>query len=750
MQDTGKMEAPLEEIERLRSRVAELEKVDAERRRSEKAQELKTDQLTAVTDAMTAFLETGDWCRASGVILRSSLAQTESEYGFVGVVVEGPVLRVLAHEGIEWDSVLGRSLYEDALRTYQKLGYLEFTNIENLFGRVITDRRTVTANDPATDSRAAGIPEGHPLLRHFLGVPIFKGAEVVGLIGIANRPGGYSGAEQKSIEILCGATSVLCDGYRRHLREEALDLERSRVEQALRESDARLKLAMDTLDGGIWDWNVQTGQILFSPSWARMLGHKLGELEPHVSTWEERLHPEERESVLQVVKDHLEGRTPTYQSEHRLRAKSGDWIWVVDSGQVISRDEQGAPLRMTGVDINITARRQAEEASRELQAQMQYAQKLESLGVLAGGVAHDFNNLLTAILGFASLALAKSKTAEAMRECVQQIENAGIQAAELTNQLLAYSGRGKFVTRPLDLSRLVKEMGRLLEAVISKKVALEYDLGDGLSSIDGDTSQIRQIVMNLITNASEAVGEGEGIIRAITGLMKADRRYLSNTYLDEGLPEGEYVYVEVSDTGCGMDRETLKKVFDPFFTTKFTGRGLGLASVLGIVRGHHGAIMIDSEPGRGTTFRVLFPRVSDEVKPKVKIQHSSTRQKGGTVLVVDDEDGVRSVSRMMLEQSGFNVLNARDGEEGLKVFREHQGEICAVLLDLAMPKMDGEEVFRRIREIKTETPVILSSGYNEQELEDRFADRGFAGFLQKPYRMQELTAKLNRVLLESC
>ncbi len=392
-------------------------------------------------------------------------------------------------------------------------------------------------------------------------------------------------------------------------------------------------------------------------------------------------------------------------------------------------------------------RKQAEQARRELEAQMQHAQKLESLGVLAGGIAHDFNNFLMAILANAEMALSKLAPADPARAYLRQVSTAAERAATLTKQMLAYSGRGKFVIQPLDASLLVKEISHLLEVSISKQVTIQYGLAGDLPAVEADAGQLRQIVMNLITNASEAIGERTGLIRVGTGVVDADREYLSRTYVDDGLPAGRYVYIEVTDSGCGMDAETRAKIFDPFFTTKFTGRGLGLAAVLGIVRGHHGALSIDSEPGRGTTFRVLFP--ASEIRPDAKPSRGDEAARwlgDGLVLVVDDEEQVRDVTRRMLESRGFSVLTARDGIEALEVFRERADEVDLVLLDLTMPRMGGEETFRRLAELRPGVKTILSSGYGEHDVAERLGRRGLADFIQKPYRPGDLFDKVRRAL----
>jgi signal transduction histidine kinase len=403
-----------------------------------------------------------------------------------------------------------------------------------------------------------------------------------------------------------------------------------------------------------------------------------------------------------------------------------------------------------GVVINardITERRRAEEVRGKLEAQVLYAQKLESLGVLAGGIAHDFNNLLTGVLGNADLALTELSPLAPARANIQQIEVAARRAADLTRQMLAYSGRGKFVIQSIRLSEIVEEMTHLLEVSISKKCVLRYGFAEDLPAIDGDATQLRQVVMNLIINASESIGERSGVIAVRTGAMECDLAYLAESYLDEKLPEGVYVYLEVADTGCGMTEEVRAKLFDPFFTTKFTGRGLGLAAVLGIVRSHRGAIKVHSELGVGTTFRVLFP-ISERIcaSDLSVTQDAPTWLGSGTILIVDDDETVRALAKKMMERYGFTVMTATDGREGLELFRAHHTTLRAVLLDMTMPHMDGEEAFREMRRITGNVPVVLTSGYSEQDATNRFAGKGLAGFVQKPFRTDDLMAAIRKAL----
>ncbi|MBT3198686.1 MAG: response regulator [Phycisphaerales bacterium] len=429
---------------------------------------------------------------------------------------------------------------------------------------------------------------------------------------------------------------------------------------------------------------------------------------------------------------------------------------VIQTVKTPVRDNQGEVVGLLGIFWDISERIRAEEQRLNLERQVQHAQKLESLGVLAGGIAHDFNNLLMAILGNADLAMDDLAPHAPARENINEILKASKRAAELAKQMLAYSGKGKFVIEPIKLNEFVEEMAHLLEVSISKKAVLKYNFANNLPTFDGDATQIRQIIMNLITNASEAIGDKSGVIALSTGAMNCDKDYLSSVNeilrasTDKLLPEGVYTYFEVADTGCGMNTETQEKIFDPFFTTKFTGRGLGMAAVLGIVRGHGGAIKIYSEPGKGSTFKVLFPAnelpENGSATKKHAVSVTKEWQGSGTILIADDEETVCAVGKQMLTRMGFDVLTAADGREAVDLFKQNADDIVCVLMDLTMPHMDGEQAFRQLRRIQSDVAVILCSGYNKQDATQRFAGKGLAGFVQKPYSMATLQDKLMEVL----
>ena len=451
--------------------------------------------------------------------------------------------------------------------------------------------------------------------------------------------------------------------------------------------------------------------------------------------WLPLVHHEDREDVA----SHLRSLSPgdVKLIVFRLVTKQGEIRWISEKSRCEAGETEGE-LILFGSSTDITERRQAGEERRKIEQQMLHAQKLESLGVLAGGIAHDFNNILTAVIGNADLALMRISKESPAVDNLHRIEQAAFRAADLAKQMLAYSGKGKFVVENIDLNRLLEEMLHMLEVSISKKAVLRLNTHQNLPQVEADSTQMRQIIMNLVINASEAIGDKSGVIAITTGCMDCDRSYLKDVWLDENLIDGLYVYLEIADSGCGMDKETLSKLFDPFFTTKFTGRGLGMAAVLGIVRGHRGAIKVYSEPGRGTTFKILLPASGLPAGIFNGTFHGDVWQGSGTVLLVDDEETVRGIGVEMLKELGFTAVTAVDGREAVEIFKSGN-DISFVILDLTMPHMDGEQCFRELRQLKPDLKVIMSSGYNEQEVTEKFIGKGLAGFIQKPYKLSDLT-----------
>lgn len=398
-----------------------------------------------------------------------------------------------------------------------------------------------------------------------------------------------------------------------------------------------------------------------------------------------------------------------------------------------------APGRFACIFVDATERRKVLQ-------QLQHVQKLEGLGLLAGGIAHDFNNLLMGILGHADLALEECQTGSAVGSSLEQIKQIVLRAADLCRQMLAYSGKGRFVVGPVDLTRVVVDMTNLLEVSISKKAAMRFNLADRLPAVEADASQLRQVVMNLVINAAEAIGQRGGVISVTTGRTVCDEDALRSTYLSEQATPGTYVFLEVADTGCGMDESTRARIFDPFFTTKFTGRGLGLAAVMGIVRGHKGAIKVQSEPGKGSVFTIFLPACEAPAEAGEEDAAVPNWRGSGVLLIVDDEEWIRSVARSMAERTGFSVLTATNGRDAIDLFQHHAHELSCVLMDLTMPHMDGDDAFQEMHRINPHVPIILSSGYNQQDVTQRLVGRGLAGFLQKPYPLAQFVDALRKAV----
>ncbi len=519
------------------------------------------------------------------------------------------------------------------------------------------------------------------------------------------------------------------------------------LNESLQESEERFRALVETSSDWIWETDAEGVYTYCSPRILALLGYEPAEVVGRRPS--DFAAPQDAVALREAHADFVRERRPISGLEKVVRHRDGRLV-TVETSAVPIVDTQGAFRGYRGIDRDITGRKQAEEERLHLERRVLHAQKLESLGVLAGGIAHDFNNLLVAILGNAELAMLEMSADAPGRDAVADVRQAALRASELTNQMLAYSGKGRFVVEPVDLGALVRETARLLEVSVGKQARLQYELGDRLPTVDADAAQLRQVVMNLVTNASEAIESrgGDGLIVLRTSLVHVDGVGVPGVAPDEDLPPGAYVALDVADTGCGMTEEVKARLFDPFFTTKFQGRGLGLAAVQGIVRGHGGTLTIESEPGRGTCIRVVLPVGTRSTGPASPTAAAASRlwQGSGTVLVIDDDGAVRIIASRILERMGFTVLTAENGAVGLDLFRERVAEIVFVLLDLTMPVMGGEQAFVELRRLRSDVRVILASGYNEQDATNRFAGAGLAGFIKKPFTIEGLSDVIRATL----
>lgn len=458
--------------------------------------------------------------------------------------------------------------------------------------------------------------------------------------------------------------------------------------------------------------------------------------------------PESRQQARQGL-EQAEREQPGGPVELRMLRRDGRAMRI-EANFIPARHQNQPAAILLGREVSEPPRSEPECAERE--QQLLQLQRLQGLGVLVGSVAHDVNNVLSAVIGNLDLALLKVPAGTALHSHLEVAVQAGARAAGLMRQLLAYAGKRDFRLREVQLSRLVQENAQLLRACATKNVAWEFRLARELSPILADPGQIQQVVMNLLTNAAEAIGDQAGTITLGTGEVRASDEELARSCWAAAPAAGRFAFVEVADTGSGMDAPTRQHLFEPFLSTKATGRGLGMAAVQSIVRAHHGALFLDSEPGRGTTVRALFP-IAASAEPTAETRTltgaaapTTPAALTGTVLIVDDEAMVRSSCAALVYSLGLTALVAADGEEAVALYRERADQIDCVLLDLTMPKKDGLATFRELRAINPTAKVVLVSGSGAADLERRFAGEGIFDFLEKPYTSEALARMLQRVL----
>jgi PAS domain S-box-containing protein len=521
------------------------------------------------------------------------------------------------------------------------------------------------------------------------------------------------------------------------------ETERIEAELELKGMWDRLDIALKIGVIGLWDLDVRTDTLRINRHMIEFLGLKSDYIKPASQAWKKYIHEDDFPASIKAMNTLINNKSETYIDEYRAKMPDGSFRWFFSRGKVVEFDSDGKPVRISGSVMDITEQKDAESKRIELELKMQQAQKLESLGILAGGIAHDFNNLLTGILGNSDILLYELPQNIEFQQRIVEIKRAAKLASELTNQMLAYSGKGSFIIEHLDLNDLIIDMNSLLEASISKKVILSYTLLPDLPGIKGDATQIRQILMNLILNGSDAI-ENNGTIDVSSSTVQLTASDLESLTINYNLTPGEFVLVKVEDSGCGIEPEKIKQIFDPFFTTKFTGRGLGLAAVSGIIRSHHAGLLVESEIGKGTCFKIFFP-VSNETytrEKQIRKKRTSFSGKNLTVLIADDEKYIRDLTTKMLNISGYKVYLARNGKEAINLFTEKRDEISCILMDLTMPELDGREAFTEIRKLDAEIPVIITSGYCEFDIVSKFSDEKISGFLQKPYNLEDIISAI--------
>ncbi|MBA2883154.1 PAS domain S-box-containing protein [Desulfosalsimonas propionicica] len=517
------------------------------------------------------------------------------------------------------------------------------------------------------------------------------------------------------------------------------------MEDALRQSEQRLSLALDAVSDGVWDWRTDINEVYFSPRWYTMLGYEPYELPETYATWRRLLHPDDLEKAESVVLRHLTSTAP-FALEFRMKTKEGGFKWILDRGKTVEKDVKGNARRMLGTHIDITKRKQAEQEQEKLQAQLHQAQKMESVGRLAGGVAHDFNNMLSIINGYAELSIDMLESGGPLYENIREIYNAGRRSADIVRQLLAFARKQTISPVQMDLNDTVSGLLKMLQRLIGENIDLSWHPGGSLWPVKIDPSQVDQIMANLAVNARDAISD--------VGKMTIETR---NVVIDQDycrvypyFVPGEYVMLAVSDNGCGMEKDVQKNLFEPFYTTKETGKGtgLGLSTIYGIVKQNNGFINVYSEPGQGSAFKIYLPRHEPEEAGQGSSAKSHEQMPTGTetILIVEDEAAIVHLTRGMLEKLGYAVITARKPEDALHLAASHEGRIDLLITDVVMPEMNGRDLSARLSVNNPALKTLFMSGYTADLIACHgVLDKGVQ-FIEKPFTQKDLAIKVRQAL----
>lgn len=808
--------------------------------------------LRTIAKAQSKFIANVDTKVLFDELLDDLLALTRSEYGFIGEVLYdpsgSPYLKSRAVTNIAWNDET-KALYEKHAATG-----LEFRNLRSLFGEVLVTGREVISNSPSIDPRRCGIPKGHPPLNSFLGLPFYNGGRMIGMLGIANRPGGY---EEGLVSFLEPFTATCANLIAAH----NIDRKRREAEDALRKSSARLKSAQAIARFGCWEWDIANGRLEWSDEIFRIFGLS-PETPPTYERFLEAIHPDDREPVISAVNRALRGEEP-YSIDHRIVLPDGEVTYVHEQGEV-RRSEDGLPVAMMGTVQDITGPKRMEVCLREserkyrtlfedsmdvifitdcedgriidinpagvellggdsrdamlersivefysdhlererfkeavlkhgfvkdyevllkrldgakilasitaavvkgeegrmtfqgilrdmteherMQQQLLHAHKMEAVGQLTGGIAHDFNNILTAVMGYANILSIKLPDGDPNRKYADNILALAEKGANLTSGLLSFSRKDIVNIVPVALNRLIGDLSGLLTKLLRSDIEFRLSLSEDELIVMADRGQIEQVLMNLATNARDAMPAG-GLLTVTTGIANFDDDFgvRSSGYGNSG----KFAFIAFSDTGSGMDEATKKRIFEPFFTTKSVGEGtgLGLSIVYGIINQHGGDIKVYSEPGFGTTFRIFIPLAESAGEgASADAMDEGTLHGTETVLVAEDDPDVNIITRTLLEEFGYKVIIARDGAEAVEAFRRNRDDIDLVILDVIMPNMNGREAFEEIRELSPRVKVIFTSGYTEDIINSRMIFEQGLTFIAKPLAASMLLKKIREVL----
>ena len=523
--------------------------------------------------------------------------------------------------------------------------------------------------------------------------------------------------------------------------------ERKLAEKALRDSEYRWQFAIEGSGDGLWDWDVTQNTLFFSPRVLKMLGYSSGELGNHPKAWRRLIHPEDYEEVRRRIEEHATGASVLYLHEHRLLRKDGTWVWILSRGVVVSRDAKGVPTRWIGTVSDISGRIRANEERRRLEAQLQHAQKMDSIGRLAGGVAHDFNNMLGVILGHTELALLREGSGHSLRDDLLPIQKAAMRSAELTRQLLAFARKQTVSVQDLDLNHVVSEMLNLLPRLLGEDIQVRWNPWPEPVHVRMDPTQVEQILTNLCVNARDAISD-VGFIEIATSICRVsegDSQKISDA------ESGEYAQLSVFDSGHGITAEVMPKIFEPFFTTKGggVGTGLGLATVYGIVRQNNGFVQVQSHPNEGALFQVYLPlcsQIRQALSAEALLSNSGHGEE--TILIVEDEPALLNLATHLLSSRGYRVLAAATPIAALEVVDQHLGKIDLLLTDVIMPEMNGRDLANAIIDKIPTMRCLFMSGYTSDIIAQRGSLDEGTRFLQKPFSSEQLVGKVRAVLDE--
>ena len=698
----------------------------SDRKRFEAALLRQHGLLETVSVCLSKYISTDDPRIAVEDLLARLLAFTSSEYGFIGEVCFNesgePWLRTLALSDISWDKATHQLYKDNATRGF------EFRNLKTLFGEALVTARPVISNSPSTDERRGGIPEGHPALKQFLALPIVRDKSLVGLIGIANCPDGYSEADVTFFQPLVTAIGQLIDAHRR-------DIQRHETERSLRQTEEWLEETGRVAEVGAWQIDLTTMTLRWSAQTHRM--HEVpADYVPTVNTAITFYAPESRHLIRDAVAKAIQDGT-AWNLELPFITAKGRHRWMRVIGHTASED--GRVVRLFGSLKDITERRLIAEERERLQEQVTRSQRMDSVGRLAGGIAHDFNNMLAVILGHSEMMMLDETLPSKYKVHLKAIQTAGHRSAAMTQQLLTFARRQKASPQKVNINKAIERMLDLLRKSMAEKIQIEWMPGEGAWTVNIDPVQLDQILANLCINSCDAISDhGQIIVSTRNETLRTTRKF----HTHEVRP-GKYVVVTVSDSGCGISEATLTHLFEPYNTTKPAsdgpGPGLGLATVYGIVDQNGGSIDVESSPEIGTTFRIYLPGHGGPEKETPAQVDEATVPKGGTVLLVENEPAMLKIGKLSLRQLGYKVLVATTIDEAIQKVRAQGASIDVVLTDIVLGGGNGWRLAREIQEIHPTMRFVFMSGLGEHIAIGQRASSHPFKVLTKPFDLQHLS-----------